>query len=873
MSEPKQTPMVKQYFEVKRQYPDCLLFYRMGDFYELFYEDAKTASRVLDIVLTDKNRNKPGDPLPMCGVPFHAYESYLVKLVKAGYKVAICEQLEDPEEAKKRGAGSVVKRDVIRVVTAGTLTEDALLSANEHNYLASLVMTGPRVAMAWADMSTGDFCVQSMDKALFFSTWARLEPSEVLVASGAREACPDLFYHITGITELGDNLFLYEAQKERMAAFLQEHQETESDFDKPEIAAAGVLLTYVAETQKGIMPRLGHLKKMHPEQYMEIDPATRRSLELTHALSGERGGKSLLSVLGCTLTGAGGRLMASRLSAPVVDLGVIEDRLDQVDFFLQNPDIRDTVRSHLKGVPDIERCLVRLSVGRGGPKDMQNIALALGKIPAVRLAVRADMVPVSVERCLLRMGEHSGLAGEITACITDEPPVMARDGHLIRDGYSPELDELRHARENAQQMLATLTGEYIRLTGIQNLKITFNNLIGYYVEVPVKAAETVFDHPEWGFIHRQSMLNNVRFTTQKLSALAGRILNADSEALNLELRLFEDMRTRILAQSDALFEAAGALAETDVATAVAVLAQENRWVRPVMTGELDFDIRGGRHPVVEAALQADKVPFVPNDCFLGNDDNRLWLLTGPNMAGKSTFLRQNALIAVMAQAGLFVPADYAKIGVVDRLFSRVGASDDLARGRSTFMVEMVEVAAILSGATERSLVILDEVGRGTATFDGLSLAWAVVEYLRTYNKSRGLFATHYHELTVLANRLPGVSLHTMRVKEWQGDIVFLHEVGDGATDRSYGIHVAKLAGVPQAVLTRAADVLAQLEEKKQEQKPLFDDLPLFSAATRPTYQCKPSEVEKVLKNTDVDSLSPRQALDLIYRLKTLIKEE
>jgi len=869
MSDIPQTPMVQQYFEVKKQYPDCLLFYRMGDFYELFFEDAQVASKILDIVLTDKNHNKPGGAIPMCGVPFHAYESYLVKLVKAGFKVAICEQLEDPTEARKRGAKSVVKRDVIRVVTAGTLTEDSLLSATKHNYLAALLPGATGVTLAWADMSTGDFYVQSFDDSLLPSVLARLEPSEILVSADLPEKHPDLLYHVTGITELSPSLFLFTEQQQTIQSFLSEHNIPNS-FSKTELTAAGVLLNYIRDTQKGSMPKLHALQLVHNEQFMEIDPATRRSLELTTSLSGDRGGKSLLSVLARTLTGAGGRLLTTWLSSPLVDPTVLSDRQDAVDFFVQYNQVRSTVRTLLKNVPDIERALSRLSVGRGGPKDMLAISAALAQIPQIRLAFQGDSTPDSLERTLLRLGEHSVLYTRISDCIRPDAPLLARDGNLICDGYSPELDDLRHAKENAQQKLAEMRADYVNLTGISNLKISFNNLIGYHIEVPSKSAQPLFDNPNWGFIHRQTMANVVRFTTKELSTLAGHILNADSEALQLELRLFEELRTFILSQADSLFAAAFSLAELDVFTTFALLAEENHWTRPVLTTGFDFDIRGGRHPVVEAALKQTNTAFIPNDCCLGTPDNRLWLLTGPNMAGKSTFLRQNALITIMAQIGSFVPADFAKIGIVDKLFSRVGASDDLARGQSTFMVEMVEVATILAGATDRSLVILDEVGRGTATFDGLSIAWAVVEYLRTHNKSRGLFATHYHELTVLANRLEGLTLHTMRVKEWQGDIVFLHEVTDGASDRSYGIHVARLAGLPEPVLNRATEVLAQLEEKRQDQKPLFDDLPLFSAAAS-LASSKPSAVEQKLQSTDLDMLSPREALDLLYDLKKQIK--
>ena len=871
MSENKLTPMLKQYFEVKSQYQDCLLFYRMGDFYELFFDDAKTASKILNIVLTDKNHNKPGDPIPMCGVPFHAYENYLVKLVKAGFKVAICEQLEDPAEAKKRGPKSVVKRDVIRVVTAGTLTEDSLLSATKNNYLASLVFMATKVSLAWVDISTGAFFVQELDKSSLPSAIARLEPSEVLVSDDIWEKHPDVCAYLSNMTELASSSFLYTAQKENVESFLFSHH-NKQEFDKGDVVAAGVLLSYMRDTQKGIMPQLQNLEKIYSEHFMEIDSSTRRSLELTQSLSLEQSGKSLLSVMNRALTGAGGRLLREWLSAPLVNPAVIDDRLNEVEFFVQQTDVRLNVRQLMKEVPDIERSLSRLSVGRGGPKDMMSIAYALTAIPKIRLAISGEYIPESLERCLLRMGEHSGLLSRITECMQDDPPTDLKSGNVIRVGYSSELEELRHMKTNARDKLLDMQARYINQTGIQNLKILFNNLIGYHVEVPSKSADILFQNPEWGFIHRQTMMNVVRFTTQELSELAGKILNADAEALKLEIQLFEELRLFVLAEADRLYEAASAMAEIDVACALAVLAEENHWVRPVITTGLDFEIKGGRHPVVEDALKQNKSAFIPNDCDLGSENNRLWLLTGPNMAGKSTFLRQNAIIAVMAQMGSFVPADSAKIGIVDRVFSRVGASDDLARGRSTFMVEMVEVATILSGATEKSLVILDEVGRGTATFDGLSIAWAVVEYLRLHNKCRGLFATHYHELTALSNRITGISLHTMRVKEWQGDIVFLHEVGEGAIDRSYGIHVAKLAGLPESVIQRANDVLTQLEEKKQEQKPLFDDLPLFSVANKPTYQSKPSEVESLIKNTEVDLLSPREALDFVYRLKEMTKE-
>lgn len=868
-SEPKVTPMMKQYLETKEKYPDCLLFYRMGDFYELFFDDAKKAAAALDIVLTMRGKHL-GESVPMCGVPFHAYENYLVRLVKAGYKVAICEQMEDPADAKKRGAGSVVTRDVIRIVTAGTLTEDTLLAAKKHNYLAVVVPGAESVTIAWIDISTGDFYFQTVQGEAVNSVLARLEPSEILCADEVSERHPEFFLGQESLTHLSSDVFAYTRQKDRLAAAFPEIGNS-SGWEKGEVIAAGVLLEYVAETQKGEMPSLSKPVRICAAQYMEIDAATRKSLELTQSLSTDKGAQSLLSCIDATLTAAGGRMLASYLSAPLMDLDLINGRLDKIEFFLQYPAARDNIRGILSKMPDIERALLRLSVGRGGPRDMLAVAAGLGTIPFLREQIRADYLPPVLVGNLVRMGEHSGLVDELTRAIRTEPqpPLLARDGGFIADGYSDLLDGVEFAKKNARSVVAELQAKYVALTGISNLKIAFNNLIGYFIEVPAKSASVLMQNPEWGFVHRQTMVNVVRFSTQELTDLAGKILNKESESLRIELDIFEQLRGMILAAAESIFNASRAIAEIDVATALAFEAERNHWVRPVMTSGREFTIVGGRHPVVEAALRKEQVPFVPNDCSLGTQADHLWLLTGPNMAGKSTFLRQNALIAVMAQMGSYVPAESVKIGLVDRLFSRVGASDDLARGRSTFMVEMVEVAAILNGATERSLVILDEVGRGTATFDGLSLAWAVVEYLIHHNDCRGLFATHYHELTALANRLEGITLHTMRIKEWQGDIVFLHEVGEGATDRSYGIHVAKLAGLPDPVLSRATQVLAQLEEKKQEQKPLFDDLPLFSAAAATTYHSKPSAVEEAIRKVDVDLLSPREALDFVYQLKQM----
>ena len=874
MSEPKITPMMQQYLATKAECPDCLLFYRMGDFYELFFEDAKVAATALDIVLTYRGKYN-GEPIPMCGVPFHAYENYLVRLVKAGYKVAIGEQLESPAEAKKRGYKSVVQRGVVRIVTAGTLTEDSLLNARRHNYLVCVAEGAEGMGLAWADMSTGDFYTQIVPVASVASALSRLDASELLIAEQTRLAHSALFDECgIDMSFVPLDKFNYISAKGEVEHFYKAHEISEvGAFSKPEIIAAGVLIRYVLETQRGVVPLLQVPQRIVAGAFMEIDPSTRRSLELTHSLSDDKNASSLLKTIDATQTGAGGRLLSFYLSAPLLDVKEIEARLDKIDYFVQNVGVRDKVREILKGGADIERSITRLSLKRGGPKDLLAICQTLAKIPQLRLSMCDTMVPLSLEDNKSQMGDWTALTEEIYAAIGDDDknlPVLVRDGGFIRRGYSAALDELSNIKNNAKKVVADLQAKYIQETGIAQLKISFNNIVGYYIEVPVRFSEPLLREKERGFIHRQTMVNVVRFTTAELSELEAKILHADEKKLAMELELFETLRNKILSLSTPLLKAATAMATIDVACSLAYLADKNGWTRPVITDGEEFEIKKGRHPVVEAALGKQRENFVPNDCQLGEEENNLWLLTGPNMAGKSTFLRQNALIAIMAQIGSFVPAEYAKIGLVDKVFSRVGASDDLARGRSTFMVEMVEVASILNGATAKSLVILDEVGRGTATFDGLSLAWAVVEYLHDVNKCRGLFATHYHELTALANRLRGVSLHTMRTKEWNGEIVFLHEVGEGAIDRSYGIHVAKLAGLPTSVLDRASEVLAGLEDKKREQQPLFEDLPLFCVAKEPTL--KTSEVENRLKDVNLDLMSPKEALDFLYNLKGMINK-
>ena len=816
----KTTPMMVQYLETKKQYPDCLLFYRLGDFYELFFEDAKIASKILNIQLTERNRAKGGN-IPMCGVPFHAYENYLVRLVKAGYKVAICEQTEDPAEAKKRGAAAIVKRDVIRIVTAGTLTEDSLLNARRHNFLTAIVPGATEYGVAWADMSTGNFYTQTASAQTLNAVLARVESSEILVSETFDAVHAGVLdENLQNITKQPTVSFDYAENKNLFCEFFNlSPDEIPAYFTKSELIASGVILNYVLQTQKGECPNLLMPQKININTFMEIDVATRNSLELTRSQSRDKNAGSLLSNIDFTVTGAGARMLAMQLAAPLVNPDEINLRYDRIDYFLQYPEQRENTRAVLKKIGDIERSVSRLSVGRGGPRDLYAVGYGLSLIPELRTQINGAMIPTA----------------------------------LMRER-------------------AILQQKYIAETGINNLKISYNKLVGFFIEVPLKQAEHLLANPQAGFIHRQTLTNNVRFTTAELINLETTVAHVDDEIARMEEEIFNQLCNMLASQNKEIKETCMAIARIDIATASATGAEKYHWVRPVITTDTTFDIKGGRHPVVEKALMKNHQTFVPNDCNMSEGRNKLWILTGPNMAGKSTFLRQNAIIAIMAQAGFFVPADSAHIGIIDKVFSRVGASDDLARGRSTFLVEMVEVADILKNASPKSLVILDEVGRGTATYDGLSIAWAVVEYLHDKCRCRGLFATHYHELTALVNRLDNISLHTMRVKEWHGDIVFMHEITDGAIDRSYGIHVAKLAGLPESVVVRAEQILEQLEEKRQHQKPLFDDLPLFSQIQKTTSIPKESEVEKQVRSVDVDALSPREALDLIYRLKRLTEE-
>ena len=887
----KLTPMMEQYFEIKRQNEGYLLFYRMGDFYEMFFDDAVKASAALDIALTKRNREK-GQDIPMCGVPVHSHEIYLSRLIKKGFKVAICEQMEDPVQARKeRGSNTLVKREVIRLITPGTLTEDNILEPRRCNYLLSLTQTADGIGMAWADVSTGDFAVQTLPDrkpVALAAGLSRLEPKEIIVSEKILQT-PEFFEVFNDykrfLTPLPTARFSPENGQKRLENFFNvQTLDAFGHFNKSELGAAGALVDYIELTQKGQIPRLNPLKHFTAGRLMEIDAATRRNLELFHSLSDEKG-PTLFSCIDKTVTGSGARLLSRYLSSPLTDAAAINKRLDRIEFFIKNPLIRATIRDRLAECPDMERALARLSLGRGGPRDLAAIRDTLKQTPEIKLALHSDLgMPSAIEVCLNALNELEALTDTLNRALAPDLPLLARDGGFIAPLYCAELDEMKRLRDQSRQMIAELQTKYAEMTGVSGLKISHNNLMGYFIEISAKNAQKILQEIHNGnavFIHRQTMANAVRFTTVELSEMENKLRGAAEKALDLELNLFTDLVTKVTSAADQIARNAQILAVLDVAAGLAQTAEENDHCRPVLEDSLAFDIVKGRHPVVEQTMKAaHETDFVTNDCHLGNHetkDGRLWLITGPNMAGKSTFLRQNALIAILAQAGCYVPAQSARIGIVDKLFSRVGAADDLARGRSTFMVEMIETAAILNQSTERSLVILDEIGRGTATFDGLSIAWAVVEYLHDINKSRALFATHYHELTALTEVLAHLSLYTMRIKEWKGNVVFLHEVIKGTADRSYGIHVGRLAGLPPAVIVRAGQVLEQMEKQGSYEINFMNDLPLFAMVKKnvknekpePQTTVEPSPVVIELDKIVPDDLTPRQALDELYRLKQL----
>ena len=894
------TPSMAQFLEIKAANPDCILWYRMGDFYELFFDDAIVASQALGIVLTKRGKHL-GQDIPMCGVPVHRADDYLQRLIRKGYRVAVCEQLEDPAEARKRGSKAVVKRDVVRLVTPGTLTEDTLLDARARNYLTAIFSnasdsetSGAHFALASLDISTGEFEIATVSAEDLPGELVRLAPGEILITerlAGDRTIAAAAGYAGSALTPLATSFFDSNSGQRTLSERLGVKELGGfGTFTRPELSAIGALLKYVDLTQLGAKPVVRPPRRSGPATTLVIDAATRASLELLRSTRGERDG-SLLSAIDRTVTGPGARELANRLASPLRDAAVIAARLDAISYLLDATAAREGLREALKGAPDVARAISRLALGRGDPRDLGAVRDALGAAATcariLTTAAGAIGLPSELARATESLrGVEATLADELQRALVETPGHQRREGGFVREGFRADLDEARALRDDSRRVMTELEATYIEQTGIKTLKVRHNNILGFFIEVGAQAARPMLSAPlDQTFKHRQTMANAVRFNTAELSDIEGRIASAAERAIAIEQEVFADLTRAIIDQAPELGAIADALAAIDVAAGLAELAEQEGYVRPDLDDGVALVIEGGRHPVVEQALAAAKAgPFVANDCVLGSDQaptagledvasGRVWLVTGPNMAGKSTFLRQNALIVVLAQTGSFVPAKRARIGVVDRLFSRVGASDDLARGRSTFMVEMIETAAILNQATERSLVILDEIGRGTATFDGLSIAWATVEYLHDVCRSRALFATHYHELTALSGRLDGVANATIEVKEWNDEIVFLHKVRAGAADRSYGIQVAKLAGLPAPVIARAGEVLALLEKTDRRADgaaPALDDLPLFAAA-RPTSPApRPSGADPLrdaIAALNPDELSPREALEALYRLK------
>ncbi len=855
------TPMMTQYLALKAEAADCLLFYRMGDFFELFFEDAKQAAQILDIALTSRGEHL-GVPIPMCGVPVHSAEGYLARLIKAGCRVAIAEQVETPEEAKKRGGSkALVARDIVRFVTAGTLTEEALLEPRRANVLAAVCEVRGTIGIAACDISTGRMELEECAPDRLGAALARLGASETVAPEGLDGVPLDTIPRPT-------RDFSSDGGEARLKAV---HGVTTldgfGDFTRAMLAAAGGLIAYLDHVGRGKLPLLLPPVARTGDAALAMDEATRASLEILTTSQGTRRG-SLVEAVDRCVTGAGARQLADDLSAPLTDTAAIQARLALVAWLHDDPLLRADLRTVLRALPDLGRALGRIVAGRGSPRDLGQLRDGLSEARRIHdYLVQRQERPALLDALLPSLTGHGALTDLYARALVPAPPTERGQGGFIAEGYDAALDELRRISGDARRAIAMLEAKYRDQTGIAALKIRHNGVLGYFIEVPAKHGDALMA-PDSGFTHRQTMAGAVRFNALALHEEASRIAEAGGHALAAEEAHFEELIAAAVAARHAIAATAAALARIDVAAGQAERAAEGGWCKPVISDGLGLDITGGRHPVVEAALAGRGERFIANDCRLAPHD-RLWLVGGPNMGGKSTFLRQNALIVLLAQAGGFVPAEAARIGLVDRLFSRVGASDNLARGRSTFMVEMVETAAILAQATERSFVILDEVGRGTSTYDGLALAWAVVEAVHGVNRCRCLFATHYHELARLAESCEALSLHHVRAREWKGELVLLHEVSEGPADRSYGLAVAKLAGVPAPVVARAKSVLDRLEKGRAETGGLaagLGDLPLFAAAAAaPEEPADP--VRERLRDLDVDALSPREALDVLYALK------
>lgn len=904
------TPLMQQYWQIKKDYPDTIVLFRMGDFYEMFDRDAEVASRVLQITLTSRRTHKEEKGVPMCGVPYHAVDSYLAKLVKNGFRVAICEQLEDPKFAK-----GLVKRDVIRVVTPGTVLDTRMLEAKENNFIAALTQKDGVIGMALLDVSTGEFRISefrgSQKVQKLKDELERVEPKEILVPETGEESLllAELFDHpkkqevkdkkqetLTHgfwhsaykfcITPYPSQVFLYENAE----LMLREHFKTASlsGFGCQGllrgISAAGALLSYIQETQKTSLDHIRGLRVFNVEDYMVLDAASQRNLELTRTILDHSRQGSLLGLLDCTMTAMGGRTLQAWLKHPLLDLKVIEQRLEAIAEFKDNLILRGDLRELLDGVYDLERLIGRLTLQAANARDLVALKLSIWKIPAIKNLLQSK-VGVTGRSSLLRdliqsCDELSDIGELIDRAIVNEPPITLREGGLIKEGYNPELDELRKICREGKDWIAHLEQTERQRTQINSLKVRYNKVFGYFIEVTNPNLSMV---PE-DYITKQTLVNCVRFITPALKEYEAKVLGAEERIVELEYQIFQQVRESVSKEAERILKTARALAQLDVLSSLAEVAARYNYTRPQVNEGDKIEIIEGRHPVVEQLRKEEA--FIPNDVYLDTEKNTLLILTGPNMAGKSTFLRQVALIVLMAQIGSFVPAKKATIGLVDRIFTRVGASDNLTGGESTFMVEMKETANILHNATRRSLIILDEIGRGTSTYDGLSIAWAVAEYIANKIGAKTLFATHYHELTELASTLPCVQNYNVAVKEQNEEIIFLRKIVKGGTDRSYGIQVARLAGLPAEVLERAKEILSNLEaggldpagtstigKVKRSQKILKNNLQLtlFTPISSPEPPSQPHPVIEELKGLNVNTLTPLEALNKLAELQKKVE--
>ncbi len=855
----KLTPMMQQYKAIKEEYPDCILFFRLGDFYEMFFEDAEIAAQVLEIVLTARDAGS-GVRVPMCGVPYHAADTYASRLIAKGYRVAICEQVEDPNTAK-----GLVKREVVRVITPGTITDLSMLEAGENNNLVALAESESSIGLAVIDVSTGDFQVTELSgqeaPSQVISELFRLRPAECLIPAWSHHE--SLLYEFADkvqnvvFTQMDPAYYQYAEGEKRLKDFFGVEDLSELGLEEwpAAVVAASVLLVFLETTCRAQLKHLCRIRRYQPREFLGLDVNTRRSLELTHSIRDGRKDGSLLAVLDCCRTPMGRRLLKRWLEQPLVDVPSINERLDAVEEMHGSYALRESIRERLGDIQDIERLAGRVGSGAVNPRELLGLKNSLASLPALRGFL--PQVKSSLLRRALDLDLMEDVHDLLDSALNEEAPVSVREGGIIRSGYNNEVDELRKVAFEGREWLLEYEQKERERTGIKSLKVGFNRVFGYYIEVTKPNVPLVPPH----YVRKQTLVNGERFITEDLKRFEEKVLSAREKLAALEQELFQELRERVVLHLSRLQRVARALAELDVITCLAEVAFRYNYVRPVVDDSGIIFIKNGRHPVVERSLVGES--FVPNDTFIGSEERRLAIITGPNMGGKSTYMRQVALITILAQMGSFVPASQARIGVVDRVFTRIGASDDLAGGQSTFMVEMLEVAHILKGATPRSLIILDEIGRGTSTFDGMSIAQAILEFIAKEIRAKTLFATHYHELTGLEEVLPGIFNLSVSVKESSGTVVFLKKVIPGRADKSYGIHVAGLAGLPEAVVERANEILEGLEGKKETPKPGAEE-GAKKVVQLALFQEEHPVVEEI-RLLDIDNITPREALQLLYR--------